>query len=82
MIWKSLISEDKRNASMSRVGTWLSFIVMSVATILYFINIIESETYKNIVVEWKNIFLIFIGYQGVSKVSKHKYKKDEVDKDE
>ena len=72
MKWVTLISEDGgKSVSMSRVGTWGSIIIILITTILYFINIITKGTFIDIISNWHNIFMVFVGYQGISKVTKH-----------
>lgn len=71
MKWKTLIAtKNGKSISMSRFGSWLCFLLMLVASVLYFIKIINTETFKNIMSNWIYLFIIFMGYQGVSKVSK------------
>ena len=75
----SLISVDKKYVSLSRFGTWLSIIIIIAISGLFCFNKITDMQFSNLISKWENIFLIFISYQGVSKVSKIKYKKENKD---
>lgn len=71
MNFRTLISSDGESISLSRFGTWFSFLVILATTILLFTATIEEPKYKAVVNDWSGILLTFIGYQSVSKVSKH-----------